>query len=121
MPKEFSRTQRVSELIQRELAYLIQREMGDSHLGLITISTVEMSADLREARIYITVLEESNTPIEQTVQSLNDAARLLRHHLSQRLTLRMTPRLQFIYDSSLEKGNRLLALIDSIKSDDHNS
>jgi ribosome-binding factor A len=120
MPKEFSRTQRVSELIQRELAYLIQREIGDSHLGLITISMVEISTDLKEARVYITVLG-SNTPIEQTMQSLNDAAKLLRHHLSQRLTLRTTPRLQFIYDSSLEQGNRLLALIDSIRSDDHNS
>lgn len=120
MPKEFSRTQRVKELIQRELAYLIQRELGDFHLGLITISAVEMSSDLKEARVYITVLE-SRTPIEQTVQALNDAAGLLRHHLSQRLTLRMTPRLQFFYDSSLETGNRLLALIDSIKSDNHNS
>jgi ribosome-binding factor A len=120
MPKEFSRTQRVSELIQRELAYLIQRELGDSHLGLITISTVEMSVDLKAARVYITVLG-SNATIEQTVQSLNDAAKLLRHHLSQRLTLRTTPRLQFIYDSSLEQGNRLLALIDSIKSDDPHS
>ena len=120
MPKEFSRTQRVRELIQRELAYLIQREMGDSHLGLITISEVEISPDLKEARVYITILG-SNTSTEKTVQSLNDAAGLLRHHLAQRLTLRTTPRLQFVYDSSLETGNRLLALIDSIKSDNHNS
>lgn len=120
MPKEFNRTQRISELIQRELATIIQRELSDLHLGLITISEVTVVPDLTSARVYVTSIG-SDQPIEQTVQSLNNAAGLLRHHLSRRLMTKTTPRLQFVYDTSIEQGSRLLALINSIGSDNKNS
>ena len=111
--KEFSRTQRVGEQIQRELAHIISREITAPNLGMITVSAVDVSPDLKYARVYVTVLG-GQEGVEQTVQHLSNMAGRLRYHLSQRLTTRVTPRLQFVYDSSIEYGSRLSALIDSV-------
>ncbi len=111
--KEFSRSQRVGEQIQRDLTDIIRREIHEPELGMLTISGIEVSADLKYARVYITVLG-GHLSLEQTVQLLNNRQGRLRHHLSQRLTTRTTPRLQFVYDNSIEYGNRLSALIDSV-------
>lgn len=113
--KEFSRTQRVGEQIQRELADIIRREINEPGLGMITVSAVSVSPDLKYARVYVTVLG-NNEGVEQTVQHLNKMARRLRHYLSQRLTIRTTPSLRFVYDSSIEYGNSLSALIDSLQT-----
>lgn len=113
--KEFSRTQRVGEQIRRELADILRQEFSEPSLGMLTVSGVDVSPDLKSARVYVTVLGGQN--VEQTVQHLNDSAGRLRHYLSQRLTTRTTPRLQFVYDSSIEYGSRLSALIDSVASD----
>lgn len=113
MKKEFSRAQRVGELIRRELAEIIQREVTQPTLGIITISDVKVSPDLKQARIYITQLGGQLTAAE-AVDYLNKIAGELRHHLARRLTLRVTPSLQFSYDSTIEYGNRLSALIDSV-------
>lgn len=111
MPKEFSRTQRVGEVIQRELADIIRREIDTTSLGMITISKVTLSPDLKFAQIYITHLGGQLTA-EQTASHLNQSANLLRHHLSQRLTTRTTPRLQFVYDKTIEYANHLTQLIN---------
>lgn len=111
--KEFSRAQRVSGLVQRELADIIQREMSDPALGLVTISAVKLSPDLKMAQIYVTFLG-TQLSVQQALHRLNDWAGLLRHQLSQRLTTRTTPRLQFVHDESIEYGIRLCHLIDSV-------
>ncbi|HEC83915.1 MAG: 30S ribosome-binding factor RbfA [Candidatus Parabeggiatoa sp. nov. 2] len=113
MMKEFSRTQRVGVQIQRELADIIRREISDPGLGMLTVSSVDVSPDLKYARVYVTALGGSLS-IEQTIAKLDAVAGRLRHHLSQRLTTRTTPRLQFVHDSSIEYGSRLSALIDSV-------
>jgi ribosome-binding factor A len=113
MKKEFSRAQRVGELIRRELADIIQREITQPTLGLITISGVKVSPDLKQARIYVTQLGGQLTATA-AVNYLNQTAGELRHHLARRLTLRVTPSLQFSYDSTIEYGNRLSALIDAV-------
>ena len=111
--KEFSRNQRVGIQIQRELAKILQREVTDPKLGMITISSVDVSPDLKSARVYITAFG-SQKGIEHTVQSLNQITGRFRYHLSQCLTTRTTPRLQFIHDRTIEDGSRLSALIDSV-------
>ena len=113
--KEFSRTQRIGEQIRRELADIIRREINVPNLGMITISAVEVSPDLKYARVYITILGDNNE-VNKAVQHLNNVARRLRHYLSQRLSTRTTPQLQFVYDSSIEYGNRLSALIESVQT-----
>jgi len=108
MPKEFSRTRRVSELIQREIADLIRNYVHTS--GMITVSAVKISPDLQQATIYITVLG-GDVGEAETVKLLQNQAGMLRHGLSQRLNLRVTPRLHFLYDESLEYASKINALL----------
>ena len=111
--KEFSRTQRLGVQIQRELADIIRREIVNPHLGMLTVSSVDLSPDLKYARVYMTVLGEQQG-VKYTIQHLNEVAGRLRYHLSQRLTTRTTPRLKFVHDNSIEESSRLSALINSL-------
>lgn len=111
MSEEFPRTRRVGQLLQRELACLIQEELRDPRVGWITVSYVEVSPDLKQAKVYVTALEEGEGVAKQ-LKTLNNAAGFLQHGLSQRVKLRTIPRLQFVYDYSIERGRRLSALID---------
>lgn len=118
MPKEFSRTRRVGELIQHELSVILQREVSSKHFGMLTISQVEVMPDYKTARVFISILGGDNSN-EHTIRHLNSHASMFRHHLSQQVNLRTTPRLVFKYDDSIAYGSRLSALIDSVikKSD----
>jgi ribosome-binding factor A len=114
MAKEFSRTRRVADQIQRNLAELIQKELGDPRVGMVTVTGVEVTHEFERARIYFTVLGKTLADKEQidiTTEVLNKAAGYLRSALAKRLKLRTTPQLLFVYDSSMEKGNRLSDLI----------
>jgi ribosome-binding factor A len=115
MAKEFSRTRRVADQIQRNLAELIQMELGDPRVGMVTVTGVEVTHEFERARVYFTVLGKTLADKEQidiTTEVLNNAAGYLRSSLAKRLKLRTTPQLIFVYDSSMEKGNRLTDLID---------
>lgn len=118
MAKEFSRTRRVADQIQRHIAELIQMELGDPRVGMVTVTGVDVTHEFEQARIYFTVLDENladkeqaKKSIEMSTQALNKAAGYLRTALAKRLKLRTTPKLTFIYDSSMEYGNRLSDLI----------
>ncbi len=111
MPKEFSRTKRVAAQVQRELAQLIQFEVKDPRVGMVTVSAVELSRDLSYAKVYVTVLSVDND-VEKALEGLNKAAGFLRRELGKRLSIRVTPQLTFLYDASVENGANLSALID---------
>lgn len=116
MGKEFSRTRRVADQIQRHMAELIQQELGDPRIGMVTVTAVEVTHEFERARIYFTVLGKGlgdQEQIEETTSALNHAAGFLRRELAKRLKLRTTPELIFVYDTSMERGNRLSDLIDS--------
>ena len=116
MPKEFSRSSRVAELVRRELALLIPKYIQDAAVGLVTVSNVDVSQDLKNARIFITSI--GNTiDNDQIAARLNEHVGQFRHDLSQSLVLRSVPRLHFEFDHALERANRLTALIDSLKHD----
>jgi len=117
MSKEFSRTRRVGEQMQRELAQLIQREVKDPRLGMVTVSGVDVSRDYSVAKVYITVLGENTDPA-QTLAILNKVSGFLRHELGQRMVLRTVPALTFHYDESVERGSELSRLIDEAVSKD---
>ena len=115
MAREFSRGRRVADEIQRQMAELIQMELGDPRVGMVTVTAVEVTHEFEQARIYFTVLGDQ-AQAETTCKALNHAAGFLRRALSKRLKLRTTPELVFILDTSLEQGNRLSALIsDAVK------
>ena len=110
MPREFPRTRRVGEQIQREVAGILQEEFKDPRLGMISVSGVEVSRDLAHARVYISVLG-GEEEVGETIKVLNKAAGFLRHQLGQRMRLRAVPQLRFLYDESLAEGARMDALI----------
>jgi len=116
MAKEYSRTRRVADQIQRHMAELIQMELGDPRVGMVTVTGVDVTHEFENARVYFTVLGSDlsdKSQIDITTETLNNAAGYLRSALAKRLKLRSTPQLVFVYDASMEHGNRLTDLIKS--------
>ena len=108
------RTERVNDTIQVELSDLIKRRIKDPKICQLTsITQVITSADLRHARIFVSVMG-SDEEKSETIKHLRSAAGYLRTKLSQRLTMRYTPELIFEQDDSLERGAHLLELIDQV-------
>ena len=113
MAKEYARTQRVADFLQRELAVLIQQQMRDPRVGMVSITGVEVSRDLGHARVYYTSLD-TNSPDEadESTAALNKAAGFLRRELSRDSSMRSVPALRFYFDNSVGRGRDLENLID---------
>ena len=126
MPREFKRIDRVSALIQRELSKLLIQEIRDPRLTLVTINKIEISKDMAHAKVFVTQLNvaqvqrERNPGENEIIKSLNKAAAHLRYHLANNLSLRVTPQLRFIYDTSLEQTMNLGYLINKAVEQDEN-
>lgn len=116
MIQEFSRTQRVGGQIQRELAQIIQQELRDPRLGFVTISAVEVSKDMTHAKIYITLMDP-NQDVDKTLKILKKASGFLRRTLVKHIQLRVIPELHFVYDSSIDEGMRISALLDAVAAE----
>lgn len=117
MPKDHSRPRRVAEQIQRELAELLQLELKDPRVGMVTLTDVEVTPDYAHAKIYFTLLNQGH-PLEETLAGLNRAAGFLRSQLAHRMRLRITPQLHFVFDSSVERGVQLSHLIEEAVQED---
>jgi len=146
MQFENPRAQRVADQIQRELAMLLQREVKDPRIGMVTITAVSVSREFDHANVYFTVLsptrrshsdadehdsdhldtektgeedlvDPQKVMQQQTLEGLQKAAGFLRRELSRRLKLRTTPCLHFVYDKSMLEGNRLASLIEMANRD----
>jgi ribosome-binding factor A len=120
MPKDFPRSRRVADEIQRELAEIIRLELKDPRIGLITITGVEVTNDLEHAKIFVTSLttQPAETGHEEVLRALRRAAGFLRSQLAHRMKLRMVPQLTFAYDESVERGMHLSQLIDQAIAED---
>jgi ribosome-binding factor A len=118
--REFSRTDRVAQQIQKEIAVILQREIKDPRLGFVTVSAVEVSRDLSYAKIFVTVLNTSDEDkTKQSVQILNDATGYIRSILGKRIRARIMPELKFVVDTSLLEGMRISNLVDSVIREDN--
>ncbi|MCP5191241.1 MAG: 30S ribosome-binding factor RbfA [Pseudomonadales bacterium] len=112
MAKEYSRIQRVADYLQRELAALIQHEVRDPRVGMVSITGVTVSRDLGHARIYVTVLGcDTAEDAGDSLEALNKAAGFLRSQLSRDSSMRSVPQLRFYFDSSVGQGRHLEDLI----------
>ena len=112
MPRDYPRTRRIAEQIQRELADLIRLELKDPRVPqLLTVTDVEVSADQSHAKVFFTLLGDERQ-IADTTEGLARAAGFLRTQLAQRMKLRTIPQLEFKYDVSVERGMKLSRLID---------
>ena len=114
MAKDNPRAKRLGEQIQRELTELLRREVKDERIGNVTITAVNVSGDLRTARVYYLVFGKEG-PDPKVQQGLTSAAGFLRNALSKALMIRYTPTLTFELDTTIEHGVRLTQLIDSLK------
>ncbi|MGB3129597.1 MAG: 30S ribosome-binding factor RbfA [Dehalococcoidia bacterium] len=112
------RMARVNDVIRREISELLMREIRDPRLsGLLSVTEVDTSPDLRSAKVFVSVMgsEEEKKRVEQ---GLAAASGFLRRGLAERVTLRYIPELVFHRDESIERGSRLLELIDEVASND---
>ena len=109
--KRSGRPEKLGDLIQRELSDLLQRELRDPRVGMITITAVDVSPDLSHAKVFFTIFEKQK--LEATLAGLRRSAGFLRSQLARRIKLYTTPELRFVYDESVERGDRLSRLIDS--------
>ena len=113
--KSFSRRDRVSEQIRRELAELIRTELKDPRVGMVSITDVEVTTDYAHAKIYFSTLAGSEN-LPTVMAGLEKAAGFLRRELGRRITIHTTPQLHFVFDQSLEHGADLSRLIQQAVS-----
>ena len=113
MAKEYTRSDRVADAVQRSLARLIPSEIRDPRLGIVNINSVDVSRDLTLAKVYVTFVGQNDLQACKTsVDILNKAANFLRTLVGKDLTTRITPRIQFYFDESSVRGQVLSSLID---------
>ena len=119
MPKDFKRTDRVANAIQKELSALLRVGVRDPRLSpFITVTAVEVTRDIAYAKIFITLMSDDDEEIALNVSILNKAAGFLRTELSREIQLRSMPKLSFYYDTSIAYGNRMTTLINEALGDD---
>lgn len=119
MAKEYSRTQRVADFLKQELATLIQFEIRDPRVGMVSITDVEVSRDMSYAKVFATVLgKENEEEAGESIDALNKAAGFLRSQIARSNNARTTPKLRFYFDSSVSRGQYLSGLIDKAVSAD---
>lgn len=106
------RTERINELLRAEISELLQREMKDPRLGgLITITEVDVSPDLRTAKVHVSVMGTAEQK-DSTFKALHSASRFLQREIRSRITIRRMPDLTFFPDESMERAARILDLLD---------
>lgn len=111
--RSYKRQDQLSEVITRELSDLFRSRMKDPRVGFASITAVDVSADLRYAKVYVSVF---GTPQEQheTMNGLHHATGFLRHELAQRLTIRHVPELSFHLDQSIARGAHILDIMNQL-------
>jgi ribosome-binding factor A len=108
MAKEFARSDRVAEQMRRELAELLQFEVKDPRVGMVTVTEVEVTGDLAHAKVYYTA-KAGDADLQKALERTSG---FLRSQLSKRLLLRTVPQLHFVYDASIDNGMKISRLID---------
>lgn len=111
----YKRSQRVSHLIKEELSEIIMKRVKDPRLGFLTLTDVELTSDLRLARVYISILKEEDR--ETTMAILEAAKALMRAELAKRLKIKVIPALEFRLDTTAEYGERIEKLLRQIKGE----
>jgi ribosome-binding factor A len=111
------RTERINEQLREEISDLLLRELKDPRIGgLVTITEVDVTADLSRAKVFVSVLGSPDEK-KSTLKALRAAAGFLQRALRQRLTIRRMPELVFVADDSIEHGARILSLLDQTRED----
>ena len=117
MPREYPRARRIEEQLKRLLSELVRRDVKDPRVGMITITSAQVSNDLTHATVFFTPFAGTGDAAA-ALEALQHAAGFLRHQVRNQMRLRVAPELVFRIDDSVERGARLSALIhDAVESD----
>ena len=115
MSREFKRSDRVAQELKKEVAVILQREVKDPRIGMVTVSDVEVSRDLAYAKIFVTFLfDNDQEAITQGMKGLEKASPYIRSLVGKVMRLRIVPELRFIYDESLVEGMRMSNLVSIV-------
>ncbi len=118
MARDYARTDRVSQEIQKEVAMIIQREVKDPRLGMVTVNAVEITRDLAYAKIFVTFFTLEGQSEEESAIILNEAAGYIRTLLAKRIKARIMPELRFVFDKSMSEGVRMTNLCNQAVAED---
>jgi ribosome-binding factor A len=118
MAREYARTDRVGQQIQKEIAVILMREIKDPRLSMTTVSAVEVTRDLAYAKVFVTFFNDNADEIKASLEVLTEAEGYIRSLLGKRLRARIMPHLRFVYDSSMAEGVRMSALVDKAVASD---
>ena len=108
------RPQRIALQIQHEVSLMLSRNMKDRRVGFVTVTGVQMTPDLRHAKIFISLMG-SEEEKKESLETLNHAAGWIRHELGQRIRMKFVPDINFLMDTSQDYGERIDRLIDEIR------
>lgn len=114
MMKQYARCDRVADVLKKEICEMLFREVKDPHLGFITVTDVEVSKDLKMAKIFYTVFGQPHQVVEST-RALRRMTSFIKKGLGRKLHLRSVPDILFRYDHSLEYGTRIDHILDSLR------
>jgi ribosome-binding factor A len=115
--RTYKRSERVKPLIQQEISQILQMDVKDPRLKLVTVTDVRLTADLREARVLVTSLNTTTTR-EELLKGLKRATGYIRGELGRRLKLKHIPQIKFVFDDSYDKQARILNLLDHIHDEE---
>jgi ribosome-binding factor A len=115
----YKRSQRVGDLLREEIADIILYKLKDPRIGFITVTGVDVTADIKMAFVYISVFKEEEK--ESTLDVLNSAKSFIRSELAKRLRMKTIPSIDFRLDSSIEYGSKIDKLLDEIKKKDEST
>jgi len=119
MAKEYSRASRVSQQVQKELARIIQQEVKDPRIGMVTISGVDITSDLAYAKVFVTFLTIGEQTNDESLAGLNAASGYIRRLLGKAMKLRIVPDIRFCFDETLTEGLRISELVSGAVKNDH--
>lgn len=108
-----TRMARAAETIKKAISHIILSKVSDPRIGFVSLTDVEISPDLRSARVFVSVLGTKEQQ-EKSVQGLNSAAAFIREELKEHIKIRHLPRLHFVYDPSLERGCRVSNILSQL-------
>jgi ribosome-binding factor A len=109
----YKRSQRVSDLLRQEIADIIMRRLKDPRLGFVTVTGVDITDDLKIARVFVSCLKEEER--ETTLEILNSAKNFVRSEVAKRVRMKIIPSIEFRVDESLGYGDRIEKLLKEIK------
>jgi len=112
------RIEKLQELIKQEMSKMLLTDLKDPRIGFVTVTDVEMTGDLREAKIYVSVMGDEEQ-VKNSLEGLNSALGFIRREIGQRIRLRFTPEISFALDTSLDYSDHIQKLLLKVEEDRH--